>query len=116
MQVEMSLAEMLMNAIAHGDVHGIQWKRGSVDEKKTFADLNAVIGRRLHNALTVAREGGFRQAREFPNSPLKLRRERDEARNLVRDLLAMWDASGPESCDPEECARAAVVGWDQECK
>jgi hypothetical protein len=41
----MSLAESLMNAIAHGEIAHVQFKRGPTDERKTFDDLNKVIDR-----------------------------------------------------------------------
>lgn len=99
MQVEMSLAEMLMNAIAHGNVHGLRWKRGAVDEKQTFADLQKVIQRRLDSALSVAREQGFREMRERDGSPFKLKAQRDEAVAALKMFVDMWDAAGASSHD-----------------
>ena len=62
MRVEMSLAEVLINAITHGRVRGVQFKRGWSDDKATFDDLQKVIGGRLDDALQVAREDGLRWA------------------------------------------------------
>lgn len=65
MRAEMSLAEMLMNAIAGGQVWRVQFKRrhgySSSDEQHTFEDLNKVIAKRLDSALEVARENGYQE-------------------------------------------------------
>jgi len=47
MQIELSLEEMLINAISSGRVAGVQFKRGWSDESATFASLRAVIDRRI---------------------------------------------------------------------
>ncbi len=63
MRVECSLAEMLINAIAGGHVHGVQFSRkhgkDPGDERRTFEDLNKVIANRIDSALEVARENGY---------------------------------------------------------
>jgi hypothetical protein len=64
MQVEMSLAELLINAITHGRVPGVQFKRGWSDEKATFEGLNVVIGTRLDGARRVAVESELRRLRD----------------------------------------------------
>ena len=64
MQVEMSLAELLINAIGQGRVRGVQFKRSWSDAHATWEDINKVIESRLDNALSVAREAGYRKAYE----------------------------------------------------
>lgn len=66
MHVEMSLAEMLINAIAHGKIPGVQFKRGWSNDKATFDGLNHVIKGRLGDALKIAREQGIAEAAERP--------------------------------------------------
>lgn len=56
MQVEMSLAELLINAIAHGRIPGVQFKRGWASDRQTFDGLQAVIADRLDGARRVAVE------------------------------------------------------------
>lgn len=85
MQVEVSLAEMLINAIAHGRVRGVQFKRGWSDEKATFDDLNAVIQRRLDGARSVAIESALHKLRD-ENPHFKLLREVEELRAKVAEL------------------------------
>lgn len=84
MLIETSLAEILMNAISQGRVHGIQFKRGTVDEKKTFNDLKLVIGDKLDGACRVAREGAIAQLhREY--APFKWRGLLTEVEAQVAD-------------------------------
>lgn len=64
MQVEMSLAEMLINAIAYGKVPGVQFKRGWSDDRATFDGLKAVIGSRLDGARSVAVEEALHKLRD----------------------------------------------------
>jgi len=64
MQVEMSLAELLLNAIGNGRVPGMQFKRGWTDDRATFAGLNAVIADRLDGARRVAIESALRRAHD----------------------------------------------------
>lgn len=56
MQVEMSLEELLINAIAHDRIPGVQFKRGWDNDGATFDGLRAVIQKRLDGAAAVARE------------------------------------------------------------
>jgi hypothetical protein len=97
MQVEMSLAELLMNAIANGRVRGVQFKRGWSKETETFEDLNVVIADRINNALSVAREAGHRRVREEWESGIKQRLlsriAEVEAEN--KRLLTALDRRGP---------------------
>lgn len=72
MQVEVSLAEMLINAIGAGRIPGVQFKRGCQDIKATFDALNAVIGCRLDSALQVARQEASRE------SPIRMKRALEE--------------------------------------
>jgi len=68
MQVEMSLAEMLMNAIVAGRVHGFQCKRSfglkPDDEKKAFDDFSRVIADRLDAARKIAWDQGYSDGRQ----------------------------------------------------
>jgi len=83
MQVEMSLAELLMNAIGAGHVHGVQFKRGASDDRKTFEDLQRVISKRLDGARTVAVEEALRELHE-KHPPFRLLAE---VRRLRKALL-----------------------------
>lgn len=80
MQVEMSLAELLINAIAHGKVPGVQFKRGWSDDRAAFDGLKAVIGSRLDGARRVAVESELRRLHD-ESPPFKLR-------TALRNLLA----------------------------
>ena len=64
MEVEMSLAEMLINAIAGGLVPGVQFKRGWSSDKATFDGLNKVIASRLDSARRIAISDAMRAATE----------------------------------------------------
>jgi hypothetical protein len=69
MRVEMSLAEMLMNAIVQGRVHGLQCTRSfgtkPGDEAKCFQALKEVIGKKLDAARLIAAEEGIRAAAQM---------------------------------------------------
>src|SRR5262245_1011521 len=72
MEVEMSLGELLINAIANGRIPGVQFKRGWSDERATSAGLAAVIESRLEGARRVAIQEALRQLRdEHPLFQLK---------------------------------------------
>ena len=73
MQVELSLEEMLINAISSGRVAGVQFKRGWSDESATFASLRAVIDRRIESARQVAIESALHQFNDEQGT-LRLRR------------------------------------------
>jgi len=85
-EVEVSLAEMLINAIAHGRIPGVQFKRGWSDDRATFEGLRAVIGSRLDGALRIARNNAMRQAREAEGSPIKLAHELKQAKAYIAEL------------------------------
>lgn len=76
MLVEVSLAESIMNAIAHDRIWRVQFSRkhGSDpgDERRTFDDLNNVIQNRIDGACRAAREQGLR---EYTEKLQELRRE-----------------------------------------
>lgn len=92
MQVELSLAELLINAIAHGRVPGVQFKRGWSDERATFTGLQAVIGDRLDGARRVAIEQALEEARKG-QSVFKLRAENERLQKRVEQLEAELDAA-----------------------
>lgn len=88
MQVEISLAESLINAIANGRVRGVQFKRGWGDESATFDDLNAVIAQRLDGARRVAIETAMHQFAD-ERGMLRLRRAELRVQELERQLAEM---------------------------
>lgn len=82
MQVEMSLAELLINAIAAGRVHGVQFKRGHAADRKTFDDLRNVIGDRLDGARRVAVQDALREANDT-HPVMKTRAENERLRAAI---------------------------------
>lgn len=100
MQVEMSLAELLINAIAHGKVPGVQFKRGWGDDKATFAGLQAVIGDRLDGARRVAVREAFRELYESSRPfQLKARVAKLEDDVLRAFLAAVHEGRPCPFCD-----------------
>lgn len=95
MQVEMSLAELLINAITNGRVHGVQFKRShgerAGDTKQTFDDLNKIIENRLEGARRVAIEQALRKLQE-ENPRAKLA---DENRRLKQALYPTDEKADP---------------------
>lgn len=85
MQVEMSLAELLMNAVGAGHVRGLRFKKGWSDEHATFEDLNRVISGKLENARSVAIESALHQLHdEHPSFKMRAHiRELEEALRLM---------------------------------
>lgn len=69
----MALAELLINAIAHGSIRGVQFKRGWSKERETFEDLNRVISNRLDGARRVAVEQALHKLQDEHPS-FKMRR------------------------------------------
>lgn len=86
MQVEMSLEELLINAIAQGRVPGVQFKRGWSDDKATFDGLRAVIGDRLDNARRVAIESALHELHDS-HPPFKMRSALGQIYELARKLV-----------------------------
>lgn len=66
MQVELSLGEMLLNAISAGRIRHVALKRSSSlsNGQETADDIAKVVGQRLYSALEVSRENGFRMVSE----------------------------------------------------
>lgn len=61
----MSLAELLINAVAQGRVRGMQFKRNwTGPDKDTFDDLNKVIEDRLNGARRVAVQEALHKVQE----------------------------------------------------
>jgi len=121
MLVEVSLAESLLNAIAHDRIWRVQFSRkhGSDpgDERRTFDDLNKVIADNIDGAKRAAREQGFREYNE------KLQEKHAEIyrlRELVREATKViagaqqvylnrdWNQSAVECEEWLEKARAVV--------
>lgn len=82
MQVEMSLAELLINAISQGRVPGVQFKRGWSNDKATFDGLNEVIKDRLDGARRVAVQEALHKARD-EQPVLKMRNELEKLRHVA---------------------------------
>jgi len=104
MLVEVSLAESLLNAIAHDRIWRVQFSRkhGSDpgDERRTFDDLNKVIADNIDGAKRAAREQGFREYNE------KLQEKHAEIyrlRELVREGIAINDEE--QAARPREHGR-----------
>lgn len=104
MRVEMSLGEMLINAIAHGKIPGVQFKRGWSDDRATFEGLKVVIANRLDAARAATVESELRRLHdEHPHFKL-LRKHEDVERETVAKIAKMiresvWarSAMGPEA-------------------
>lgn len=85
MQVEVTLAELIIDAIGQGKIRGVQFSRKAVTTEEIFDDLQRVISNRLENARSVAIEQALERAyHEQPVLALKRRCEAAEAR--VREL------------------------------
>lgn len=121
MQVEMSLAEMLINAIAHGRIRGVQLKRNwKGPDTETHADLSGVIQNRIGSALSVAREEGRRLALddfEVSGERARLREYGDKMRARCEELARERD-NALESDEYHEYerdeARARVAALESE--
>ena len=87
MQVEMGLAELLINAIVHGRVPGVQFKRGWSDDRATFEGLKKVIENRLDGARRVAIEDALRQANDT-HPALKTKADNERLRAVLRSLIS----------------------------
>lgn len=110
MQVEMSLAELLINAIAADRVPGIRFQRGwpAAREKETFDGLRAVIADRLDGARRVAVQDALHQLQDqHPHFRTRARvRALEEA---IRALLHSHNGTHAEDCPAYGADDADVV-------
>jgi acylphosphatase len=103
MQVEMSLAELLMNAIGNGRVPGIQFRRGWANERATFEGLKGVIKDRLDGARRVAVEEALRRAHD-EHPVFKLRAENVRLRAALEKITTLGRVcSDFETCRHSSC-------------
>ncbi|MBX3215228.1 MAG: hypothetical protein KF850_24545 [Labilithrix sp.] len=103
MQVDISLAELLMNAIGNGRVPGIQFRRGWSDDRATFEGLKKVIDDRLDGARRVAVEEALRRARD-EHPVLKLRAENDRLRAAFEKITTLGRVCPDfETCRHSSC-------------
>jgi len=93
--VETSLAETLINAIAHGRIRGVQLKRGWSDERATAEDLNKAIDGKFDGIRAVVRQEEMRRLYEDNASPLKIRADNNrllEENRRLREQNQMLQA------------------------
>lgn len=93
----MSLAELIINAVAAGRVPGLQFKRGWSNDRETWKGLQVVIGDRLDGARRVAIESELHHA--YDTHPvLKTKRENERLRAALERIAGMCDVDGRCPC------------------